>query len=388
MITRTRLKEIAESLEYFPVVGIIGPRQVGKTTIAKEISKIIKKETIYIDLENPRDIAKLHDPVLYFEDNIDKCIILDEIQNTPYLFSVLRSMVDLKREPCRFIILGSAIPELIRDSAESLSGRIAYIELSPFNLTEVYKPKQKIVDKLWLNGGFPDAFLMNNQKFTEQWHYNYIKTYIERDLPNLGLKTDKNILIKLLQMLSHIHGDIINYNNLSKSLGLSSNTVKKYVSFFESAFIVRLLQPFHTNMKKRIIKSPKIYIRDTGILHYLQNINDKEDLYGNPLIGNSWEGFVIEQIIEILPNKYQVYFYRTHDGSECDLVIAKSQKPVASIEIKYSSAPKLTKGILFAFDDLNSKNNFVVTPDSDDYLLKKNIRVCNVYDFLTKYLPN
>ncbi len=388
MITRTGLKEIEESLEYFPVVGIIGPRQVGKTTIAKEISKIIKKETIYIDLENPRDIAKLHDPVLYFEDNIDKCIILDEIQNTPHLFSVLRSMVDLKREPGRFIILGSASPELIRDSAESLSGRIAYIELSPFNLTEVYKPKQKIIDKLWLNGGFPDAFLMNNPKFTEQWHYNYIKTYIERDLPNLGLKIDKNILNKLLQMLSHIHGDIINYNNLSKSLGLSSNTVKKYVTFFESAFIVRLLQPFHTNMKKRIIKSPKIYIRDTGILHYLQNISDKEDLYGNPLIGNSWEGFVIEQIIEILPNKYQVYFYRTQDGSECDLVIAKSQKPVASIEIKYSSAPKLTRGILFAFDDLNSKNNFIVTPDSDDYLLKKNIRVCNIYDFLTKYLPN
>ena len=387
MITRKKLKDISEALNYFPVVGIIGPRQVGKTTIAKEITKIINKETIYIDLENPRDIAKLHDPVLYFEENIDKCIILDEIQNTPQLFTVLRSMVDLKRESGRFIILGSANPELIRDSAESLAGRIAYIELFPFNLTEIYKPKQNSIDKLWLRGGYPDAFLANNPKITEQWHYNYIKTYIERDLPNIGLKIDKNILIKLLQMLSHIHGDVINYNNLSKSLGLSSNTIKKYVSFFESAFIIRLLQPFYTNMKKRIIKSPKVYIRDSGIFHYLQNINNKEDLFGNPILGNSWEGFVIQQIIELIPDKYQVYFYRTHDGAECDLVITKSQKPIASIEIKYSSAPKLTRGTSLAFNDLNSEKHYIITPESDDYLMKKNIRVCNIYDFLIKYLP-
>ena len=385
MIIRHKLEEIQDSLSFFPVVGIIGPRQVGKTTIAKEIAKSIAKESIYIDLENPRDIAKLQDPVLYFEDNIDKCIILDEIQNTPELFAIIRSMVDLKREPGRFIILGSASPELIRGSAESLAGRIAYIELSPFNLTEVYKTN--IIDDLWLKGGFPDAFFAEKPKFVEQWHYNYIKTYVERDLPNLGLNTDKNILIKLLQMSSHIQGDIINYNNLSKSLSLSSNTIKKYINFFESAFIVRLLQPFHTNIKKRLVKTPKIYIRDTGILHYLQNINEKEDLYGNPLIGSSWEGFVIEQISELLPSKYQTYFYRTHDGSECDFVIVKSQKPIISIEIKYSSAPKLSRGSILAFEDLNAQKNYVITPNSDDYLMKKNIRVCNIYDFLTKYIP-
>jgi len=176
MILRNKLKDITESLQYFPVVGIIGPRQVGKTTIAKEISKTIKKETLYIDLENPRDIAKLQDPVLYFEAHTDKCIILDEIQNAPQLFSVLRSMIDLKREPGRFIILGSASPELIRGSSESLAGRIAYIELAPFNLTEVYKANQNIVDELWVRGGFPDAFLVNKPEITEQWHYNYIRT--------------------------------------------------------------------------------------------------------------------------------------------------------------------------------------------------------------------
>ena len=385
MILRNKLTEIAEALSFFSIVGIIGPRQVGKTTLAKEVAKNIKKETIYIDLENPRDIAKLQDPVLYFEDNINKCIILDEIQNTPYLFSILRSMVDLKREPYRFIILGSASPDLIRDSSESLAGRIAYIELSPFNLTEINK--QNNLDKLWLRGGYPDAFLAKKNNFVEQWHYNYIKTYIERDLPNLGLKTNKNILIKLLQMSSHIHGDVINYNNLAKSLGLSSNTIKKYISFFESAFIIRLLQPFHTNIKKRLIKSPKIFIRDSGILHYLQNINEKEDLYGNPILGNSWEGFVIEQIIELLPNKYQYFFYRTHDGSECDLVIAKSQKPIVSIEIKYSSSTKLTKGSFYAFSDLNAIENYVITPNSDNYLIRENIRVCNLNDFLKNYLP-
>jgi len=385
MIIRNKLTEITETLSFFPIVGIIGPRQVGKTTIAKELAKNIKKETIYIDLENPRDLAKLQDPVLYFEDNIDKCIILDEIQNTPYLFPILRSMVDLKREASRFIILGSASPDLIRNSSESLAGRIAYIELTPFNLTEINT--QSNYNKLWLRGGYPDAFLAKKSEFVEQWHYNYIKTYIERDLPNLGLNTDKNILIKLLQMISHIQGDIINYNNLAKSLGLSSNTIKKYISFFESAFIVRLLQPYHTNIKKRLIKSPKIYIRDSGILHYLQNINEKEDLYGNPILGNSWEGFVIEQIIELLPNKYQYYFFRTHDGSECDLVITKSQKTIVSIEIKYSSSPKLTRGSFYAFSDLNAKENYVITPNSDNYQIKKNIRVCNLYDFLNNYIP-
>ncbi len=385
MIKRFKTNEIVDSLAFFPVVGIIGPRQVGKTTLAKQLEKVISKQMIYLDLENPRDLAKLQDPVLYFEDNIDKCIILDEIQNTPYLFPIIRSMVDLKRVAARFIILGSASPDLIRDTSESLAGRIAYIELTPFNLIEVFKTN--IQDTLWLKGGYPDAFLSPKTKFVEQWHYNYIKTYVERDLPNLGLTTDKHTLTKLFQMLSHFHGDLLNYNTLSKSLGLSVNTIKKYISFFENAFLIRLLQPFHTNIKKRLIKSPKVYVRDSGILHYLQNISEKEELYGNPLIGNSWEGFVIEQIVELLPQKYQVYFYRTQNGAECDLVIAKSQKPLISLEIKYSSSPKLSKGGSISFNDLGAENNYIITPNSDDYLVKEDIRVCSLYQFLTEYLP-
>lgn len=386
MITRNKAKKIVKLLDFFPVVGIIGPRQVGKTTLSKQIVENIQKECVFLDLENPRDIAKLQDPVLYFEDNIDKCVVLDEIQNLPHLFPVLRSMIDLNRIPGRYIILGSASPELIRNSSESLAGRIAYVELTTFNLTEVYELSNKNTDRLWLQGGFPNAFLFDDVEMVTQWHYNYIKTYVERDLPNLGLKVDKTLLIKLLQMISHIHGDIINYNSLSKSLGISSNTIKKYINFFEGSFLIKQLAPFYLNIKKRLVKSPKIYIRDTGILHYLQNINEKKDLFGNPLIGNSWESFVIEQIIQQLSPKYQTYFYRTNDGAECDLVVTKSQKTIMAIEIKYTSAPKLTRGTTIAFDDLSSEQNFIITPNSDDYLIKKNIRVCNIFDFLNKYM--
>ncbi len=386
MITRNKAKKIVKLLDFFPVVGIIGPRQVGKTTLSKQIVENIQKECVFLDLENPRDIAKLQDPVLYFEDNIDKCVVLDEIQNLPHLFPVLRSMIDLNRIPGRYIILGSASPELIRNSSESLAGRIAYVELTTFNLTEVYELSNKNTDRLWLQGGFPNAFLFDDVEMVTQWHYNYIKTYVERDLPNLGLKVDKALLIKLLQMISHIHGDIINYNSLSKSLGISSNTIKKYINFFEGSFLIKQLAPFYLNIKKRLVKSPKIYIRDTGILHYLQNINEKKDLFGNPLIGNSWESFVIEQIIQQLSPKYQTYFYRTNDGAECDLVVTKSQKTIMAIEIKYTSAPKLTRGTTIAFDDLSSEQNFIITPNSDDYLIKKNIRVCNIFDFLNKYM--
>ena len=384
MITRFKENTILKMLEYYPVVGIIGPRQVGKTSISRLVQKTIDRPTVYLDLENPRDIAKLQDPVLYFEDNIDKCIILDEVQNMPDLFPVLRSMVDANRVPARFIILGSASPHLIRSSSETLAGRISYVELSPLNITEI--GSENIFEKLWLQGGFPDAYFMPDGEMAMNWQLNYIKTYVERDLPNLGLNVDKNVLNKMFQMLSHIHGDLINYNNLSKSLQLSSVTIKKYISFFEGAFLIRQLMPFHTNIKKRLVKSPKVFFRDSGVLHYLQNITDKQDLYGNPLLGNSWEGFVIEQIIQLLPEKYQYYFYRTHDGAECDLVIAKSQIPIMSIEIKYTSSPKLTRGTTIAFEDLQSDNNFIITPNSDDYLLRKDVRVCNLYDFATKYL--
>jgi len=383
MINRIIENKLLKTVNNFPVTGIIGPRQIGKTTLAKLLSNQIEKETIYIDLENPRDKIRLSDPNLFFEANIDKCIILDEIQTMPGLFSILRSMVDINRVSSRFIVLGSASPILIRETSQTLAGRIAYIELSGFNLTEIHSDEQ---NKLWLRGGFPDAFLAIDDEIWIQWLDNFISTYIERDLPMLGLDINPSILRNLWMMVAHTHGNVVNYSNISRSLELSSTTIKKYLDFLENAFLIRQLKPFHSNIKKRIVKSPKLFVRDTGMLHNLLNINSFFELGGNPMKGNSFEGFVIEQILQLLSTNYQPYFYRTHNGAECDLVLTKSSKPFFAIEIKYSSTPQLTKGNIISFDDIGAKYNFVITPDSEEYFIRKDITVCSLEIFLTKHI--
>lgn len=384
MIDRVLLNTLTEVISYFPVLGIVGPRQVGKTTLSKQLIGRIEKETIYLDLENPRDAARLFDPVLFFERNIDRCVVLDEIQRMPELFPVLRSMVDLKRVPARFILLGSASPELIRDSSESLAGRIAYEELTPFNLMEVSSKYD--IEKHWLRGGFPPALLVSSDFISNKWLSNFIRTYIERDLPMLGLDVNVNLLQRFWTMLAHLHGNLLNMSALSKSLAVTSTTVKRYVSFMESAFLVRLLQPFSTNVKKRLVKSPKVYIRDTGILHRLLAIDNFEILESNPILGNSWEGYVIEQILQLCNDDIKGFFYRTHEGAECDLVLVRGGKPLYAIEIKYTSAPKITKGMRISFDDLNAWRNFVITPNGADFLLAEDVRSCSIDTFLKNYL--
>jgi predicted AAA+ superfamily ATPase len=383
MIERVIKQNLLKTINHFPVTGIIGPRQVGKTTLAREVSKNINRETVYIDLENPRDLIRLSDPNLFFEENSNKCVVLDEIQLIPELFSVLRPMVDANRISARYLILGSASPVLIRQSSQTLAGRIAYITLSGLNLTEVGNEKMR---KLWLQGGFPDAFLADDLEIWTQWLDNFIRTYIERDLPLLGLKVSPKILRNLWLLVAHSHGSVINYNNFSKSLEISATTIKKYLDFLEGAFLIRQLQPHHINIKKRLVKSPKIYIRDTGILHNLLYIDSFNILEGHPVKGNSFEGFAIEQILQLAEPEYQPRFYRSHQGAECDLVLTKASKAVFAIEIKYSAAPKPTKGNLISFEDINAEMNFIITPNSDDFLIAKNIRVCSIYDFITKYL--
>ncbi|MEA3445898.1 MAG: ATP-binding protein [Bacteroidota bacterium] len=383
MIERSISNDLLELLSSFPVLGIIGSRQVGKTTLSKQLIKSISKESIYIDLENPKDQAKIYDPVMFFENNIDKLVVLDEVQRMPDLFPVLRSMIDQKREPSRFILLGSASPELIRDSSESLAGRIAYEELFPFNLAEVGANN---LSKLWFRGGFPDAFLAKSDKLCSKWHKNFVKTYIERDIPMLSQNVNWSIIQKLWVMLAHISGSVINYTNIGKSLEISSVTLKKYISFMEQAFLIRQLQAYSINVKKRIVKNPKVYVRDTGILHYLLNIDSYNDLLMNPVLGHSWEGFVIEQILNRAGDGVQPFFYRTHQGTECDLVLQKGGRPYFGIEIKYTSSPKITKGLLLSFEDLQTVENYIITPNTDDYMITKNIRVCKLTDFLEKYL--
>jgi predicted AAA+ superfamily ATPase len=383
MLKRSIEQNLIKTINNFPVTGIIGPRQVGKTTLAKKIAGLIKKESIYLDLENPRNLVMLSDPMLFFEANIDKCIIIDEIQLMPELFALLRSSVDNKRVSSRFIVLGSASPVLIRESSQSLAGRIAYIELGGFNITEV---GNKNLRKLWLKGGFPDAFLESDNEIWEQWLDNFINSYIRRDLPMLGLNVNQSVLRNLWMMTAHINGSVVNFSNLSRSLELSSTTIKKYLGFLENAFLIRQLKPYFFNAKKRLVKSPKVFIRDTGVLHNLLNISSDTDLEGNPAKGSSFEGFVIEQILQSAGSKMGSFYYRTHQGSECDLVLTKSNLPYMAIEIKYSSAPKLTKGNLLSFEDIGAEHNFIVTPDTDDYLINKKTRVCSLQVFLEKYI--
>jgi len=379
MKTRIIEKKLLDTVNNFPATGIIGPRQVGKTTIAKQLLKKIEKETVYIDVENPRDRVKLSDPVLFFENNMDKCIIIDEIQLMPELFSVLRPMIDMKREPGRFIILGSASPVLLRQSSQSLAGRIAYIELSGFNLLELETESQ---NKLWLKGGFPDAFLSKDNDIWQQWMDNFIRTYINTDLPILGLDINRNSIRNLWTMLSHVNAQVVNYSNIARSLSVSSTTLKKYIDFLENAFLIRQLQPFYPNIKKRIVKAPKVYLRDTGILHNLLNIKSPNELEGNPLKGNSWEGYVIEQVLQIAGSSHESYFYRTHQGAECDLVLTKSSEPLYAIEIKLSAAPSLTRGNKIAFQDIGAAKNYIIVPESEEYQISENITVCSLRCFL------
>jgi len=384
MILRNATGRLIETLSFFPIAGIIGPRQVGKTTLALYLRKSLDKESVYLDIENPEDQAKLTDPVLYMERNINKCVILDEIQRMPHLFPILRSMVDKHRVNARFIILGSASPDLIRDSSESLAGRIAYEELHPFLLNEI--DQQNDLDHHWLSGGFPDAFLAPSESLRRKWFANFILTYLERDLPLLGLNVAGNTLRRLWTMIAHIHGNVLNMNSLGRSLEISSTTIKKYLDFLENAFLIRQLYPYAINVKKRLVKSPKIYIRDSGILHHLLAIPGFDALESNPVLGHSWEGYAIEQISGNLDDDMECFFYRTHEGAECDLVLTKGGQAMASIEIKYTSSPKINRGLTQAFRDINAASNFIITPRTDDYLIHETVRVCSLSTFLDKYL--
>ena len=384
MIPRLGTKELIEILEYFPVLGITGPRQVGKTTLSKALAGQIEKEVIYLDMEIPMDLSKLSEPALYFKKNEDACIIIDEVQRVPELFPILRSMIDQKRIPARFILTGSASPELIRDSSESLAGRIAYKELTPFNYLEICN--HKFSGLHWFRGGFPLSFLAPSDRISVSWINNFIQTYIERDLPLLGLQAAPTFLRNLWLMLAHIHGNVMNMELLSKSLEVTGPTIKKYIHFLSEAYLIRILPSFHINIKKRLVKSPKIYIRDTGILHQLLGVSNYEMLEGNPMKGNSWEGYVIEQISLHVQNHYEMYFYRTHQGAECDLVLCSANKPEIAVEIKYTSAPKVSKGLITSIEDLRTQKNFIICLSEEEYPIAENIIACSMDTFINKHL--
>lgn len=374
-ITRDITAAIGQSLKTYPVVGIIGPRQTGKTTLAKRLQTGSSKKIVYLDLELPSDVNKLQSPELYLEQFEDALVVIDEIQRMPALFPLLRALVDRKRTSSRFLVLGSSSPELIRQASESLAGRIQYHELTPFTIHET---GHKDTLKLWVRGGFPLSFLSADDRESFSWRESFIKTYLEMDIPQLGIRIPAQQLRRFWMMLAHSHGQLWNASRIAGSLGISAPTARHYLDILEDTFIVRQLMPYHANIKKRLVKSPKIYIRDSGMLHALLMTGRLDDLQGHPAAGSSWEGFVIEQIFAAMPKGWQGYFYRTSAGAELDLLLFDSGNRGIGIEIKYSSTPQVGKGFWSAFNDMSCKKGFIVYPGDESYPLTKNVFVLPV----------
>lgn len=378
MIHRLIEKTFLNSITKFPVTGIVGPRQVGKTTLVKQYLNDLN--AIYLDLEKNSDINKLNDPELFFSQNHDKTIILDEIQHQPSIFPLLRAVIDENRKPGRFVILGSASPSLLRQSSESLAGRINYLEMSPLSILET--KTQVSTEDLWIYGGFPEPALSLNPGFVQDWYRNFTTSYIQRDLPQYGLSADPRVTRQFLMMIASGHGGILNYSTYAKSLGLTVPTIKTYLGFLLDAFLLRELPTWSVNTKKRLVKSPKIFYRDTGMLHYLLGIKSMEGIFGNIVLGTSWEAFIINQISSVLKTDDEMYFYRTQDGAEIDLLIRRNNQWLAAAEIKFSASPKLTKGTYLAMEDLGIKFLHVIIPREENYPIAKNIQVVGLKHFL------
>ncbi len=388
MISRHIQSDLVQYARQFPVVCLLGPRQCGKTTIAKHYQSIQKRDSFYLDLESPADIRKLSDPELLFTQNEDSLFILDEVQRMPEIFALLRSIIDRKRIAGRFLLLGSASPSLIRGVSESLAGRIAYIHAFPFHYSEI-AGKPNALRRHWLRGGFPDAFLSKTDAAAATWLAAFVRTYIERDLNTLfGVSFSSTLMFKLWRMLAHHHGGIWNAQSFAKGLDISPTTVNRYIDYIEGAFVVRKLMPYYINIGKRLVKSPKVYITDTGILHHLLDIHDYKTLQVHPIVGYSWESYVLEQICQKLPRNIQPFFYRTHDGSEIDLILVKGINPICCIEIKWSHSPNISKGMTESIKDLQCKKNYIIIPaDEKEIPMRKDIYTVGFKYFIINILP-
>lgn len=384
LITRLLQLVVEKTLTRSPAIAILGPRQVGKTTLAKTIAGR-QAGYHYLDMENPQDHQKLADAYTYLQTFQDNCVILDEVQLMPGLFSILRPLIDEHRVPGRFILLGSASPLLIKGVSESLAGRIAYMELTGIGLMEL--PEEIDYKANWFRGSFPNALLAPTDDDSKNWLNDFIRSYIERDLAHLfDVVLSPVILRNFWSMLAHSNGNIWNAETFARSLGVSAPTVLRYISFLEGSYIVRRLSPWFVNAKKRLIKSPKVYIRDTGLLHRLLNIPDHDSLAGHPGIGGSWESYVIEQIFQQKSPDLDMFYYRTQAGAECDLVLVKGITPLACIEIKLSNTPSISRGFINCTEDLEPKYKFIITPDSVTFTTHHDVVVTSLYHFVTVLL--
>ena len=381
-IVRNIERNVKEYFNIFPVVALLGPRQCGKSTLAKHIMQQYPN-FIYLDLEKPSDLKKIEDPELFFQININKRICIDEIQLRPDLFPVLRSIIDENRENGRILILGSASRDLIKQGSETLAGRIGFIEMSPFIQVELLKQHKYELSNHWLKGGFPESYLQKQIKSSVIWRQNFIKTFIERDIPQLGLNIPALTSRRFLTMCAHNQGQLLNSSKLGGALGVSYHTIRNYTDFLEQTFILRTLRPFEPNIKKRIIKAPKVYVRDSGILHSLLDIEDFNALLGNPVFGLSWEGFAIENILTTLTS-WEAFFYRTSSGNEIDLILKKGNRLVA-VEFKATTAPTINKGFYIALEDLKITEAYIVAIINGSYPVSTNVTVCSLESFIAQF---
>ncbi len=381
MITREKdITTVISLLKDNPVVGIVGARQVGKTTLAHEIAAVSSEPCAYFDMENPEDMARFSDPMLALR-GLEGLVVIDEVQMYPDIFPVLRVLADQFSGSVRFLVLGSASPHMLKQTSETLAGRIAYHELKGFSIADVGTDQS---DTLWLRGSFPRSFLSSSLDSSFRWRRDFIKTYLERDLPQLGITTGSQTMRRFWTMLAHYHGQTWNASEIGRSFGVADTTVRRYLDILESTFVVRLLQPWHENISKRQVKSPKIYIADSGIFHSLLNIRTKDDLYTHPKAGASWEGFVIEQLIRYLDvYPEECFFWATHAGAELDLLVKKGRKRLG-FEVKLTSSPKITPSINSALESLKLDSVFVMHAGENTFPLSEKVKAVSVKDLLTK----
>lgn len=367
MIKRRIHKELLEAISGNPAVALLGPRQVGKTTLALDVGN--SRPSLYLDLESVSDRAKLADPERYLAEHEDELVILDEVHRAPELFQSLRGLIDRGRRhgkrAGRFLLLGSASMDLLKQSGESLAGRIAYLELAPFDALEVEDAK---TDRLWLRGGFPSSFLAASDAASFKWRQDFIRTYLERDIPQFGPRVPAETLRRFWTMLAHDQSSLINAATLARGLGVDGKTVARYLDLLVDLLLVRRLPAWHRNAGKRLVRSPKVMVRDTGLVHTLLGLSGKEQLLGHPVVGHSWESFVTETLLDLAPRGTEASFYRTSAGAEIDLVLSlPGGDDLWAIEIKRSSAPTVEKGFYFACADLKPKYRFVVYPGEERF---------------------
>ncbi len=379
MIQRRLQRRLSDLLGEYPAVALLGPRQAGKTTLAHEVAGSM--DSVYLDLESAADRAKLSQPELYLAEHEDRLVILDEVHRLPDLFQSLRGLIDRGRRKGRragrFLLLGSASMELLRQSGETLAGRIAYLELGPFDVLEL---AAKDHDRLWVRGGFPDSFLAASDARSLSWRENFIRTYLERDVPQLGPRIPAETLRRFWVMLAHVQGGVLNAAALARGLGVDGKTVAKYLDLMVDLLLVRRLMPWQRNVGKRLVKSPKVLVRDSGVAHALLGLGTKEQLLGHPVVGHSWVGFVIENLLSVAPQRSAASFYRASGGAEIDLVLTLPGRRPWAIEIKRSLNPKPAKGFHYACRDVKPEAQFAVYPGKERFAITKEVGAVSLPD--------